>query len=201
MSRSRRCGSLFSNPRIKLSTCSRMSESKKRRLLLKRQLKSRKRRHSTNRPNPKALLSIPFNTCGGLQSFDFTSSRQLFKCIISPYEERVFFDEYWEVKPLIIKRNTGINDTHYYKEYNKLFSFSDLCQLTGSGCIRYGQNINVCRYVSGKRESLNGSINSIISLRELNRLWKKEKATFQIHQPQQYKVSIARLLPLLLMIH
>ncbi len=88
---------------------------------------------------------------------------------------------------MIIKRNT-IDDTN--KEYNKLFSFSDLQELTGSGSIRYGQNINVCRYLSGKRENLNGTINNVVSLRELDQLWTKEKATFQLHQPQQYKVCI-----------
>ena len=59
--------------------------------------------------------------------------------------------------------------------------------IVSNGCIEFGRNINVCRYVSGRREGLNGD--GIVSLEELDELWLVKKATFQLHQPQQFKVS------------
>ena len=54
--------------------------------------------------------------------------------------------------------------------------------------LHYESDVNVCRYVDGEKEILNKEAE--ISLKEFNELMDKEKATFQVHQPQRFNVRL-----------
>ena len=141
------------------------------------------------RPPPvKASRPLLLEQTDDFQSLDFTCSNKLFNSLLCPaIRENAFFTDYWETQPLIIQRAGFKIGGDYSTEYGKLFSLSDLRCLVSNGCIEFGRNINVCRYVSGRREGLNGD--GIVSREELDELWSVKKATFQLHQPQQFKVS------------
>ena len=160
-----------------------MPESRKK-LLLKRKACKRSLKHLSSRHGPCLRNN---KGCIEIQTLNFTSASSLFTSLLSPAtSETAFLKDYWELKPLVVKRRPSATSQHYSTDYSSLFSLRDLRDLASSGCIHYGRNINVCRYVSGMRECLNGD--GVASVKELDRLWKREKATFQFHQPQQYKV-------------
>ena len=153
----------------------------------RKQLLQRKREKIRSRRHGKAASSFRLSSNDVLDSLDFTSPRQLFCTLVSPFSERKFFDSFWESNPLIIRRSTtgcSLQST----EYRHLFSLQDLRQLVIHEQVQFGRNVGVCRYVNGERESLNKS--GFVTVEDFNTLWTKERATFQFHQPQQFKVIV-----------
>ncbi|XP_035686859.1 ribosomal oxygenase 2-like, partial [Branchiostoma floridae] len=55
--------------------------------------------------------------------------------------------------------------------------------------------VNVCRYVSGKRESLNGTERA--TCKQIDKLFDQSKATLQFHQPQRFQDKLWQLCSLL----
>ncbi|XP_019617148.1 PREDICTED: bifunctional lysine-specific demethylase and histidyl-hydroxylase MINA-like [Branchiostoma belcheri] len=124
--------------------------------------------------------------------FDLSSPQKLFKSIISPvsyYEQ--FFADYWEKKPLIGKRN----DTALTEEYKALFSRDILKRLLKKQEIEYIRDVNVCRYVNGRRESLNGTGRA--TCKQIDKLFDQSRATLQFHQPQRFQDKLWQLCSLL----
>ena len=68
--------------------------------------------------------------------------------------------------------------------YGNLFSLETMKEMLEEHDLNYESDVNVCRYVDGEKEILNKE--GEISLKEFNDLMDKEKATFQVHQPQRY---------------
>ncbi|XP_072901680.1 ribosomal oxygenase 2 isoform X2 [Hemitrygon akajei] len=117
---------------------------------------------------------------------NFRSPDSLFESLISPISNVEFFREYWEQKPLLIQRN----DPSVTAYYQSLFKFDDLREL----CINdmfYGQDINFCRCINGKKKVLNkdGKVNYT----QLKKNFEQKKATIQFHQPQRYKDELWRI--------
>lgn len=155
----------------------------KRELLKQKFVNKKKRLKRTSKAQDiKCLLKT--NTAPS--TLDFTSPNGLLQSLLSPVDVLSFFNKHWETEPLIIRRAMTSSFSQYSLDYSSLFSLSDLRHLISVGVVEYGHNINVCRYVQGKRESLNGS--GKVSEKEFNQLWEEDKATFQFHQPQQFKV-------------
>ncbi|XP_035663792.1 ribosomal oxygenase 2-like [Branchiostoma floridae] len=123
--------------------------------------------------------------------FDFSSPQKLFESIISPVTYEQFFAEYWEKKPLIAKRN----DAAVSEAYKALFSRDVLKKLLKKHDIEYIRDVNVCRYVSGKRESLNGTERA--TCKQIDKLFDQSKATLQFHQPQRFQDKLWQLCSLL----
>ena len=119
---------------------------------------------------------------------NLATSTTLFESLIAPQSVKTFFDDYWEQKPLVVKG--AISPSHA----SDLFSFDDLRQLvSGPKGLSFGRHVNVCRYVDGKRESLNDPRSGKLTPGKLEQLWRQKCATFQVHQPQHFKVAyIAR---------
>ncbi|NXM54392.1 RIOX2 oxygenase, partial [Illadopsis cleaveri] len=113
----------------------------------------------------------------------FESPASLFRSLISPIEEEVFFRDYWEQKPLLVQRNDDLVAAYY----QSLFQLSHLKGLCSQG-LYYGRDVNVCRCVSGKKKVLNkeGRVNYM----QLKKDFDQKKATIQFHQPQRFKEEL-----------
>ncbi|XP_066287399.1 ribosomal oxygenase 2-like isoform X2 [Branchiostoma lanceolatum] len=127
---------------------------------------------------------------GRTARFDLSSPQNLFESIISPVSYEQFFDEYWEKKPLI-KRN----DAAVLEAYKALFSRDILKKLLKKHDIQYIRDVNVCRYVNGKRESLNGTERA--TCKQIDKLFDQSKTTLQFHQPQRFQDKLWQLCSLL----
>ncbi|NXF79821.1 RIOX2 oxygenase, partial [Sclerurus mexicanus] len=114
---------------------------------------------------------------------NFESPDSLFRSLISPIKEEVFFREYWEQKPLLVQRSDPLVAAYYLS----LFQLSDLKELCSQG-LYYGRDVNVCRCVNGKKKVLNkdGKVNYM----QLKKDFDQKKATIQFHQPQRFKEEL-----------
>lgn len=123
------------------------------------------------------------DTAGSPSVLDFESPASLFRSLISPIEEEVFFRDYWEQKPLLVQRN----DVLVAAYYQSLFQLPHLKELCNQG-LYYGRDVNVCRCVNGKKKVLNkeGRVNYM----QLKKDFDQKKATIQFHQPQRFKVGV-----------
>lgn len=115
-------------------------------------------------------------------SLNLSSPRELFESLIAPLSPESFFNDHWESKPLILKGSADAKAS-----YSTLFSLADVQWLVRKQSIHFGRNVNICRYVNGRRKSLNGEGRMMSSM--LRKLWEEKKGTIQFHQPQQFKVS------------
>ncbi|NXB19956.1 RIOX2 oxygenase, partial [Rhagologus leucostigma] len=120
---------------------------------------------------------------GSPSVLSFESPDSLFRSLISPVEEEMFFREYWEQKPLLVRRNDALVAAYY----QCLFQLSDLKELCSQG-LCYGRDVNVCRCVNGKKKVLNkeGRVNYM----QLKKDFDQKKATIQFHQPQRFKEEL-----------
>uniref|UniRef100_A0A8D0L765 Bifunctional lysine-specific demethylase and histidyl-hydroxylase n=1 Tax=Sphenodon punctatus TaxID=8508 RepID=A0A8D0L765_SPHPU len=120
-------------------------------------------------------------TCPSPMNYDSPDS--VFESLIFPIKQGEFFKEYWEQKPLLIQRNNP-SVTAYYQS---LFQLADLKELSGHN-LYYGQDINICRCVNGKKKILNkdGKVNYM----QLKKNFDQRKGTIQFHQPQRFKVRL-----------
>lgn len=121
----------------------------------------------------------------GVKRLDFSSPSKLFESMIFPVSSQEFFTRYWEKEPLVLRGYSWSSDSTT-PLLASLFSLADLKGLVRDTSIEFGSNINVCRYSKGKRHSMNRE--GRLTAERLEELWKK-KATFQFHQPQQFKVK------------
>ncbi|XP_078264813.1 ribosomal oxygenase 2 [Rhinoraja longicauda] len=117
---------------------------------------------------------------------NFQSPDSLFESLISPISYEEFFREYWEQKPLLIQRN----DPSVTVYYQSLFKFDDLKKIC-SYDVFYSRDINICRYINGKKKVLNkdGKVN----YGQLKKDFEQKKATIQFHQPQRFKDELWRI--------
>ncbi len=116
---------------------------------------------------------------------DFSSPTKLFESLIYPIPPQEFFKSYWEKQPLLLKGNRQSSES-VAAVCASIFSLADMKVLVRDASVLFGANVNVCRYEKGRRRSMNrkGKLTS----EHLDELWKKA-ATFQFHQPQQFKVT------------
>ncbi|XP_033123127.1 ribosomal oxygenase 2-like isoform X1 [Anneissia japonica] len=96
-----------------------------------------------------------------------------------------FFAKYWEQKPLIISREQRKTKDNNYSEY---CSLAILKQILNENDLKFVHDLNVCRYVDGRREDLNGK--GVVKVGKLESLISKKNATVQFHQPQRFQDSL-----------
>ena len=70
--------------------------------------------------------------------------------LLSPISPSVFFDEYWEKKPLLIRRSSD------RQHYGDLFSQTAIPELLGTGRLTYERDIDITEYRDGRRSTYNG---------------------------------------------
>lgn len=100
--------------------------------------------------------------------------------LLWPMTPEDFFREYWEKKPLHLKRSAP-------KYYEGLFAKSDLDQELRRGKVRYQERLNLVRF-EGKKIDLNKGP-GIASFQEVQEAW-KAGATLQVLHPQQFHSAV-----------
>ena len=88
------------------------------------------------------LINTPEEEAGSIENGD-----QAFEWMISPHSVEDFYKDYWEKKPLLLKRK----DPAYFKS---LFSTKALDRIIREQRVLYGKNLDVTSY-DGKRETHN----------------------------------------------
>ncbi|KAG9283122.1 ribosomal oxygenase 1 [Astyanax mexicanus] len=73
---------------------------------------------------------------------------RLFQWIIHPHPAKTFFRDYWEKKPLLIKRQNQ-------EYYQGLFSTAEFDKILRNDNVQFGVNLDVTSYTNGKRETHN----------------------------------------------
>eukprot|EP00698_Gefionella_okellyi_P005327 TRINITY_DN14849_c0_g1_i1.p1 TRINITY_DN14849_c0_g1~~TRINITY_DN14849_c0_g1_i1.p1 ORF type:complete len:447 (+),score=103.78 TRINITY_DN14849_c0_g1_i1:82-1422(+) len=103
--------------------------------------------------------------------------------LLHPISVEQFFAEFWEKKPLHIKRR----DTKYCEG---LFDRTTLDEILRSQQLQYSDHLNVVKYHKGARKDLNGSGRAAAE-----KVWKQyiSGATLQFMQPQRYCAGLWQL--------
>ena len=96
-----------------------------------------------------------------------------------------FFENYWEKKPLVIKRKNNEKWIEYIKT---LFSYDQLNDIVSDKKLKYGVDLNLCKLVDNKKHVFNKKEPNV-KLAYLEDSFQKNKATIQFHQPQRFSVN------------
>ncbi|CAF0710194.1 unnamed protein product [Brachionus calyciflorus] len=124
---------------------------------------------------------------------DFTNGKATFDSFISTDEINLetFMNEYWDKKPLLIKRSENKDWLDYIK---KLFSLDILKSILDddSKKIKYETDINLCKLVNGEKTVLNKK--GIAKLSHVMDSFDNNKATIQFHQPQRFRNELWNLM-------
>lgn len=123
--------------------------------------------------------------------FDFTSPKRLFQSLVQPSEFNQFFDSYWEQRPLVLHRHDSLNHEQL-SQLTELFSKKTLLHLSKKHEMHFTKDLNALRYKDSKREDLNDV--GRITVGKLNKLFDKDKATVQVHQPQRFQVNYNKII-------
>lgn len=116
-----------------------------------------------------------------ISKLDFTSAEKLFSSLIAPTTSDAFFTDYWEKKPLLIKRE----DSSFY---GPLFTKEDLQDILKREELSFAEDVNVVRYVEGDKLYMNGDPEDRATWSQVSKDIKERNATVQFHQPQRFKV-------------
>uniref|UniRef100_A0ACB8FHH8 Uncharacterized protein n=1 Tax=Sphaerodactylus townsendi TaxID=933632 RepID=A0ACB8FHH8_9SAUR len=135
--------------------------------------------HQTPCKQAKVELMCPL-----LTKYDHPES--VFESLIFPIKQEEFFRDYWEQKPLLLKRENPSVESYY----QSLFQLTDLKSLVSQG-LYYGRDINVCKYVNGRKKIFNKG--GQVSYAQLKKEFDQKKATVQFHQPQRFKDELWRI--------
>ena len=154
-------------------------------LALRRDAASKPPTKRLSNETPDGVISPGASSIGGGQGeLNFSTPRQLLCSLIAPLTEEQFFSDYWERRPLLIKR--GLETL---PPYVSLFTLATLRQLVKERLIVHGRHVNVSRYVNGGKK-MYGDPGLALMPKQFEKLWTKEKVTVQFLQPQQFQVSL-----------
>jgi hypothetical protein len=94
-------------------------------------------------------------------------AQKFFEWLIAPLTVDEFYSEYWEKKPLIIKRNNLIiirfSSTNFFillfEQYHVQgwFDKKDIENALIEKDMKYGEHLDITKYTQGKRKTLNPS--------------------------------------------
>jgi hypothetical protein len=117
---------------------------------------------------------------------DFQNGENAFKTFLgNDIDFKDFMDNYWEKKPLIIRRN---ENAEWLKFIKKLFNLQTLKNIISERKPYYELDINLCKLVNGKKKVFNKK--GVVELKHLERSFEKDKVTIQFHQPQRFSVCL-----------
>ena len=108
--------------------------------------------------------------------------------LLHPMSPQTFFDEYWEQKPLVIRRPDSPN------HYTGCFCKKDIEDLLAKGKLTFEDDLDITKYVDGKRHLYNGS--GVVDGAEA---WKKFRSGCSLRMlcPQTHCPKVWRMLSLL----
>jgi hypothetical protein len=110
---------------------------------------------------------------------------EVFARLIAPITVEQFFSDYWEKKPLVIRRG----DPSYFRD---LFSRDIMDKALRTRKLFYEEAINVVKYADGRRVSMNGTGRA--KAEDVWRMFDKSGCTLQVRHPQHYSDEIYELL-------
>ena len=96
-----------------------------------------------------------------------------------------FMENYWEKKPLIIRRSDNEEWLNFIKN---LFSYELLKNIVKDKTPIYELDVNLCKLVNGKKKVFNK--NGVVKLDHLEKSFNNDKTTIQFHQPQRFSVRL-----------
>lgn len=140
-------------------------------------------------PDPQEMAEVPQKRPAEPECpLNFQSPDSLFSSLIAPVSPDQFFTEFWEKKPLHIRRQDQSDGAAVAQFYRSLFSLSDLPDLCSRHALEFYRDVNAVRCVNGKKKVLNraGTVRS----EALHKLIRQSKATVQFHQPQRFKDAL-----------
>ena len=111
---------------------------------------------------------------------DLSDAQAMIKSLLAPHSVDAFKDEYWEKKPLHIKRN----DNNFY---GNILNKESMMKLVEEHTLNYEVDLNAWKFVDGEKELLNGD--DIATVHEVRELFEKANGIIQFHQPQRFSVS------------
>ena len=115
------------------------------------------------------------------------SAGEVFAWLIAPISLEQFFSEYWQKKPLLIKRK----DREYYKQF--LTRKAIVRQLKSDEGLRNEIDLNVARYVDGEQIMETGPKNQRADAKHALQRFKQGSSWQAVH-PQRYHGPTAELL-------
>lgn len=125
----------------------------------------------------KVSMSASEDQKGTLDCCSITDPAKMMQALLGDTKLEDFFENYWEKKPLLIKRE----DASFY---GSMFSLSVMKDVLQKNELNFQEDVNVCRYVNGEKELLNEE--QQITEKDVDRLIDEKQATFQFHHPQRY---------------
>ena len=111
---------------------------------------------------------------------DLSDAQSMIKSVLTPHSVGAFKDEYWEKKPLHIKRN----DKSFY---GNILNKESMMKLLEECTLNYEIDLNAWKYVDGEKASLNGD--DVAKAKEVREIFEKTNGVIQFHQPQRFSVS------------
>ena len=139
---------IIGEPILMKNVKTQVSDKKRKKEVSSEKSKAKKKKDDNSPPtlipaNLDDLINTPEDEPGSIENGD-----NAFEWMICPTKVSDFYENYWEKKPLLIKRS---EDRNYYKS---LFSTKALDKILREQRVLYGKNLDVTSY-DGKRETHN----------------------------------------------
>lgn len=118
-----------------------------------------------------------------------------FDHLINPLDSNTFFSEYFEKKPLVIKRdnNNFFSSLLQLQDVDKVLYTEDILNRANMRMVKEGKPVPVQQYIQVEKMR-NVEVKSKLLTTEVNRLFKEEKATFILEQTKDLWPAVSRLL-------
>lgn len=147
-------------------------------------------KNGANKPANKKAKIESLNTNNNRKTqdenefIDFKNGEAAFKSFLGDdITLNDFLENYWEKKPLIIRRNSN---QQWIKYIQSLFTLDHLKTIINEQNPQYELDINLCKLVNGKKKVFNKK--STAKLDHVMNAFEKDKVTIQFHQPQRFSV-------------
>lgn len=150
------------------------------------------KRNASDSNEPKKLKTNKQTETNDKEYLDLTNGKTAFESFISSAENKIsldsFLSDYWEKKPLIIKRSADQKWLDYIKTLFSLDQLKQILENNSSHKIKYEKDINLCKLVDGSKKSFNKK--GLAKLAHVINSFENDKATIQFHQPQRFNVNL-----------
>jgi hypothetical protein len=115
---------------------------------------------------------------------EFVNGEAAFKCLLGDsVSVEQFFSDYWEKKPVHLRRSGEEKWCEFVKE---LFNLDALSLIIENNKIKYDTDLNLCKLVNGEKKQYNKK--GVVKYDHVVSSFEKDRATIQFHQPQRYCV-------------
>jgi len=115
---------------------------------------------------------------------EFVNGQSAFKILLGDsISVEQFFSDYWEKKPLYLRRSDQEKWCEFVKD---LFSLDALNSIIEKNKIKYETDLNLCKLVNGEKKQYNKK--GVVKYDHVSSSFERDQATIQFHQPQRFCV-------------